>query len=282
MILEAIKSYWNYQKEDRPANHIGMSSLGHCGRQLAYKHHQVKGADLDWRSRVIFDDGDMHHTQIRKAISEGLVLNKSCYGLYGEEEEVNLGVLSGHIDGALIHDSTNCTNGQHKDMLLEVKSMNERGFSEFRRTRKLSFEYRAQVSAYLRASAMGHAYILVKNKNNGDMDYLIYEGEDELLDHRLSVLSDVLASTVPEDIRREYHADEGGELEWQCNYCPFVMLCWRHEGVVEVGNKKFKLKNNLAIQKASDVTEIVTTETEKKDESPKEKSKKNKKNRLAR
>lgn len=259
LILEAIKSYWNNQKEDRDPSHIGMSSLGHCGRQLAYKHHQVKGSDLDWRAKVIFDDGDMHHTQIRKAISEGLIMNKSCYGLFGEEEEVNLGQLSGHIDGALIHDSTNCNNTQHKDMLLEVKSMNDRGFTEFRRKRTLSFEYRAQVSAYLRAAALGYAYIIVKNKNNGDMDSMVYEGEDVLLDHRLDVLGNVLASEKPEDIRREYHADEAGELDWQCNYCPFVMLCWRHEGVVEVGAKKFKLVNKSVPQKLSDVTKIVTS-----------------------
>lgn len=249
MILQAIKAYWDDQRKDRPAGHIGMSAIGHCARQLAYSHHQMVGMPLEWRSKVIFDDGDLHHTQIRKALREGLVLNKSCYQLYGEEETVNLGELTGHIDGVLVHESEKCDNQSHKDMLLEVKSMNDRGFSEVRRAGKLlSFEYRAQVSAYLRAMALSHAIILIKNKNNGDMQTVIYEGEDVLLDDRLDKLSDVLKSATPEDILREYHADEDGKLPWQCNYCPYVFLCWRHEGVTQHGSHFYKIGQQSTLE----------------------------------
>jgi len=273
VIFDAIKAYWDYQKSDRPAGHIGMSGIGHCARQMAYQHHQVEGSPLEWRSKVIFDDGDMHHDQLRKALREGLVLTKSCYGLYGEEEEVCLGVLKGHIDGMLAHETEKCDNSQHKDMLLEIKSMNERGFAELKRTKTLSFEYRAQVSAYLRASGLGHALILVKNKNTGDMFTLIYEGEDELLDNRLNVLSEVLRSEAPEDLRREYHPEKDGDLDWHCNYCPFVMMCWRHEGVIQKGSHYFTIG-----QKTLPFSEIVnkkcqpvTTETDPTQENKKKK-----------
>lgn len=245
MIFDAIKAYWEDQKEDRAPDHIGMSAIGHCGRQLAYKFHGIPGIPLDWRTKVIFDDGDMHHEQLRRAIADGLVLTNSCYSLCGEEDEVTLGVLRGHVDGILVHDKEACQNSMHHDMLLEVKSMNDRSFNELKKTNKLSFEYRAQVSAYLRAGSLGRAYILAKNKNNGDIYCVVYEGEDDLLDNRLTVLGDVLASTTAEDIRREYHAKASGDLEWQCNYCPFVKLCWRHEGVVELSPRKYKLVDNL-------------------------------------
>lgn len=254
MILQAIKAYWDYQKSDRPEGHIGMSGIGHCGRQLAYTHHQCVGMPLDWRAKVIFDDGDLHHEQIRKALRDGLSLTKSCYQLYCEEEEVELGVLKGHIDGMLVHESEKCGNTGHRDMLLEVKSMNDRGFSELKRAGKLlSFEYRSQVSAYLRATGVDDALILVKNKNNGDMFTVVYQIEKALLDDRLDVLAKVKESKTPEDVEREYSADENGELPWQCNYCPFTFLCWRHEGVTQHGAHFYKIGQ----QTATDVPRIV-------------------------
>ena len=266
LIIEAIQKYWDSQASDRAPGHIGMSALGHCGRQLAYMHHQIQGNPLDWRAKVIFNDGHMHHDQIRKAIREGLVLNDSCYSLLSEEEEVNIGVLTGHIDGMLWHDDAACASKEHKTMLLEVKSMNDRGFQELKRTNKLSFEYRAQVSGYLRASQVGLAYILVKNKNTGELYHLIYEGEDVFLDSRLDVLGEAINSTYPEEVRREYQADADGKFDWQCNYCPFIRLCWRHEGIVEeTGPKKYKLVR----QNRADVTKTVTSDLKTTAESEK-------------
>ena len=241
MELEAIKEYWDYQKSDRPEGHIGMSLIGHCGRQLGYVHHKVPGLQLDWRAKIIFDDGNLHHTQIRKALREGLVLKDSCYSLVKEEETVALGSLKGHIDGILQHDHIKCKGGDHQTMLLEVKSMNDRGFQELKRTGVLQKEYGSQTSAYLRATGLRTACILAKNKNSGEMLRLYYTIDDVLLDERIGVLFSVGASDDPEAVPREYGPDARGRLPWQCNYCPFVNLCWRHEGVKNVGPHKYEL-----------------------------------------
>ncbi len=256
MELEAIKQYWDYKPADRAPGHIGMSGLGHCKRQLAYVKHEIKGQELDWRAKIIFDDGNLHHTQIRKALRDGLALMNSCYSLVKEEEEVKLGQLTGHIDGVLQHDDVQCSNDEHKTMLLEVKSMNDRGFGELKRTGELSREYKAQLSAYLRATGYKTACVLAKNKNTGEMLRLYVEADDVLLDERLAALSEVYASEEAEDVAREYEAKEDGTLPWQCNYCPFVNLCWRHEGVFSEGPKKFKLLTKIVEQERKVVQEL--------------------------
>ncbi len=181
MILNAIKSYWDSQKNDRPAGHIGMSAIGMCSRRLAYMHHEIPGIPLDWRAKIIFDIGNLYHKQLRKVLADGLTMTQPCTALIREEEEVRLGILTGHIDGVLAHDP-HCENEGHKSTLLEVKSMNERGFTELKKTGELSKDYRAQTSAYLRSTGYASATMLIANKNTGDMLSMQYSGNSELLD----------------------------------------------------------------------------------------------------
>ncbi len=257
MELEAIQAFWDYQKADRPPGHIGMSALGHCGRQNAYNYHEIEGRPLDWRAKIIFDDGHLHHDQIRKALREGLVLNESCYSLVREEEQVMLGVVPGHVDGVLQHDHIQCQDKDHFSMLLEVKSMNDRGFSELKRTGELSMEYASQTSAYLRATGLQAAVILAKNKNTGEMLRLVYQCDAKLLDARLQVLHSVLASEQPEAVSREYGPNGDGKLPWHCGYCPHTMLCWRENGVVMKGPHKYELLTKNVIDLHSGDTNSV-------------------------
>lgn len=265
MILQVIKEYWEYQKSDRPPGTIGMSAIGHCGRQLGYVKHLTFHQDHDWRAKIIFDDGNRHHDQIRKAIREGLALKNSCFSLVGEEEEVCLGILKGHVDGILKHDDEACKGQGHETMLLEVKSMNERAFEAFKKDRKLPYEYECQVSAYLRASGYDTADIVIKNKNTGEMDEMLYKENGELLDSRLEILAQVVDSNEPEDVQRDYSYDaKTGKLPWQCGYCPYVELCWRHEGVKEVGRHKYQVptayaKNIDTLRKLS--TKVANSDT---------------------
>jgi hypothetical protein len=247
MILDAIKDYWEYQKSDRPPGQISMSAIGHCARQLAYVKHLTFANQPDWRAKIIFDDGNRHHDQIRLALREGLILQKSCFQLIGEEQEVSLGMLKGHVDGILIHDDVECKDKGHESMLLEVKSMNDRAFAEFQRERKLPYEYECQVSAYLRGSGYDKACILVKNKNTGQMDQMIYTENAALLDSRLEMLAEVMASEEPEQISRDWAYDsKTGKLPWQCGYCPFVELCWRHEGLKQEAPHKYVIPTTYA------------------------------------
>lgn len=205
-----------------------------------------------WRSMMVFRDGDMAHTQLRELISEGLKSKTApltCYSLVDQEKKVSFEGIEGHVDGILKHDSEKCKDGAHHDMLLEVKSMNDRAFSELEKKKELGYEYRCQVSGYLAATGLEVAVILAKNKNNGDIIELLYRKEPDLLAERTSVVDLILLSQTPEDVQREYGPNTRGNLPWQCGYCPFVELCWRHESVIM--KKTFHYQVDLkAINKA--------------------------------
>lgn len=264
MFLDAIKDYFDQLPADRPPGHIGMSGIGHCSRQNAYVFHQIEGIPLDFRAKIIFSVGNTYHKELRKWLADGLAISKPCYSLVREEEEVILGSIKGHVDGVLLHDHVACQHPSHKTMLLEVKSMNDRGFNELRSTGKLSKEYGSQTSGYLRASGLDTALILVANKNTGELLTLEYKEDKELLDKRIELLTKVKESSCAEEVPREYGPkNSDGDLDWHCCYCPFVNLCWRHEGVVRVGDHKYRLNDKSAIQKLSEVTENVSESSKK-------------------
>ncbi len=236
-----IRAQLEKKVDARDPSTISMSSLGHCVRSLAYRHHHVEGRPLTWRSMMIFDDGNRAHEQIRSNLFLGLAGSTSlCHQLVEEEAEVELEGVVGHVDGILRHDKK-CpfTGPYHKDLLLEVKSMNDRAFREVVKIKELGFEYRCQVSGYLAAAKMEHAVIICKNKNTGEMAEFFYEVEEELVMERLQKLDSLHITEGPEDVEREYGPTKSGNLPWQCNYCPFVSICWRDFGVVEKKEKKW-------------------------------------------
>lgn len=245
--ISAIKRELEATPQDRDPSRLSMSSLGHCGRQLAYRYHGVAPEAFNWKSYMVFDDGDMHHAQLRLLLTTRLQKEDSCYQLEDQEKEVSYQGIPGHIDGLLKHNDEKCKDKTHTTMLLEVKSMNERAFAEIKKTKSLGYEYACQVSGYLAAHQLRYAVILAKNKNTGDLVEFIYECDLELLAKRLDVIESVVTAEDPEQVDREYGPNKAGNLPWQCGYCPFVKMCWRHEGVMEKKAHKYHLsygKNN--------------------------------------
>ena len=244
-ISDGIKHRLAKAVDKRDPSHITMSSLGHCARQLGYRYHGIEGTPLPWRTMMVFSDGDMAHNQLRAMIVESLKDSRSCWELVEQEKSVNYQGIIGHVDGVLAHKDQECHNTNHKPMLLEVKSMNDRGFKELAKTQEIGFEYRCQVSGYLAGLGLETAVILVKNKNNGELQEFIYHREDDLLSHRMGVIEAITLSQGPEDLIKEYQPNSRGNLPWQCGYCPFVQLCWRDYEVVQVKPNVWKVNVKL-------------------------------------
>lgn len=252
----------------RDSSKITMSSIGHCARQLAYRRHRVPGKDISWRALSIFEDGDYHHEVVRgwlaRALNPEVVTKageksyKSCYELIDEEREVEFCGIVGHIDGILKHDHARCPRegDEHKDYLLEVKSMNDRSFKETVRTRQMSWEYRCQVSAYLCALGLKYAIILLKNKNDSDMEMFRYTVEPSLVEQRFEKIDEVIASEDPESVAREYTPSDSGRLPWQCCYCPFIEICYRDFGLYEAKARKYTVDMERYLGKQSPPEDI--------------------------
>ncbi len=245
LLIPGIQAVLAEEVDARDPSNITMSSLGHCARQLAYRFFEVPGKPLSWRSYMVFDDGDMAHDQLRSLIYRAFTKLASCYKITSQEASVVHDGVGGHIDGMLIHDADKCSNSQHQNYLLEVKSMNDRGFQQLRKTKEIGFEYRCQVSGYLAAMGLQYAIILVKNKNNGDLAEFRYSREDGILQERMAVVESLCLSSTAEQVPREYSPNSKGNLPWQCGYCPFTQICWRDMELVEKKENKYQVNMKL-------------------------------------
>lgn len=101
--------------------------------------------------------------------------------------------------------------------------------------------YRAQVSAYLKATGLKDAVVLVKNKDTSDLREQVLTCDEKLLDERLRKLDEVLDSDTPDKVQREYGPDEDGALPWQCSYCSFVKTCWKDYQPIQEAEHKWIL-----------------------------------------
>ena len=228
-----------YKDGERDPTIISMSSLGHCGRQLAFRKLGHSGRPLTWRSKMIFHDGDLHHTSIRAMIIEALKSFMPCYKLEDQEKKVFLNngdypAIGGHVDGVLVHDANKCEwrEENHESMLFEFKSRNDRAFKEFE-DGKIDHSYLIQIYSYLYSLNLNKALVLAKNKNNGRLLEHIVELDKEELNKRLEVYKKVMEAKKPEDLPREYEPKKGGWLPWPCGYCPFIRTCWGSEYTLE-------------------------------------------------
>ena len=89
------------------------------------------------------------------------------------------------------------------------------------------------------------AVIIAKNKNTGDILEFLYTVERDILLSRMAVITSVAESQDPEEVKRDYGPNNRGNLPWQCNYCPFVKLCWREFEPEEKKGRKWHVDYKL-------------------------------------
>ena len=124
-VVTRIKKHLESLPPDRDESIISMSSIGHCGRQLAYRHHKVDPTPYTYSTQAAFQFGRMYHDVVRGWLKKALV--GSTHRLTDMEKDVLLQVwhgdgqhkdVCGHIDGIL-----RGRNKGHDHYLLEVKIM---------------------------------------------------------------------------------------------------------------------------------------------------------------
>ena len=242
MIIESVKKYLESLPPDRDPKKISMSSLGHCQRQLAYRHHGQAGRSLDWKALSIFDDGNKIHDQVRGWLRLALV--ESPFELVMEEADVEVATpkgrrVGGHCDGVL---KPRSASGP-APMLLEVKSMADYAFEKLVSSGELDEGYVVQATAYMRGLSLASALVLAKNKNTSELFEVVLKPNDAALDKRLAILDTVLDSESAPGVEREHKPNPKGFLPWQCGYCPFWKTCWEDYGPVEKSRNKVQLVN---------------------------------------
>jgi CRISPR/Cas system-associated exonuclease Cas4 (RecB family) len=234
-----------YNPEDSLKSMLRFSSSGKCPRAISYSMlFPEKKEPLSPRAISIFQLGHIVHDVERLIISE---VNE----LVDQEKEVYIEVdgfkIFGHIDGIL--------KLKNKDVLLDIKTVNERAWKEF--DREIPKDYIAQLNVYMYATGLREAYLWVYNKGTSHRKIVpvVYNQSvvDESIKRFKSAIHGFKTGELPErpyvynEVETEFYIER--TLPWQCSYCAFTKLCWPNFNKTVDNNGKIKYIQTILKEK---------------------------------
>lgn len=196
----------------QPRTHIGASQIGHaCDRRIWLDYHEEAQEEITPRGRRIFRVGKLLEELIREEL-ERLDM------VHIQDWQVPLSdpPLKGEADGIIK------IKGEGS-FILEIKSMNERGFKEILKKgcQQTHFQYWAQCQAYMGMSGLKEAILLVMNKNDQRLFAEKIPYDDRLYLALLEKTQRIMnASTIPKGFTLFEKPN------FVCSWCPYREKCW--------------------------------------------------------
>ncbi len=203
--------YW-YEAKYQPRNRLGLSEVGHkCPRWLWLKHKGHTGEAPEGRILRLFRLGELIEEQ---AIID---LKSAGYTIHSQQKEVNVDMLTGHIDGVIegLVEST----APH---LLEIKSSSKKRFGMLKEVgyEKWDEKYKAQIHIYMLTMKLNRCLVWVENKDTNEV-----HTERISLDRKFAlntlerVMATITSSTPP--------LRACPTPTWyEAKFCPFMKECW--------------------------------------------------------
>ena len=223
---------------------ITLSSAGKCQRQAMYRILGAKKHSWGWRQRITLEDGDYAHDQLRKYLRSALQ-TREHFRLVDQEKTVYLNVLGikirGHIDGKI---TRICDCAEHRDWprdcVLEVKTAGPSTYPKFSKG-DIPKDYKAQANAYMAALGITDTLFMVKDKGTGNFEFIPYKFDKEMMEQifeRLGRITRFIRGEGPStELDREHGPSERGYLPFECNYCDYVLKCWKDRSPKKLDKK---------------------------------------------
>lgn len=258
------------ETEQTQGSSLRLSSAGTCARKLAWANHLWEEIPpISSRAASIFALGHLLHDAERDLIREVAPLVR-------EEERVYLKIpdltqdlhqlhpivhpqtvrngngytlmVPGHVDGVLEFDDG--------PVLVDIKTTSTRSFGEMVKEGP-SYEYRAQLNAYMEATGIHQAWLWLYNKETSHRAAVPVPYDPRIVEEVKARFRRAALATPDNPPPREYAPKQelrkkeptGREyLPWQCSYCSFTSRCWSSEGfeMVLENNKPRWLRNTTS------------------------------------
>lgn len=219
MLIESLLENIKKEEKDREwMNPLRMSSAGNCQRKIAYQVHGYTPKPLTPRARMVFRLGDIIEAEL-KSLFEKYKIDKQFDITYPKEAyyfAIDDTVILGHVDGII---------GSPKKMILEIKSINDRGYKQLK-TEGVSYGYKCQANAYMHAKKIYTTLFIFYNKNTSHVQEIEVVYDPKLYEEIKNRFKLVITSTKDKLPDREYGPLDTGYLPYNCSYCPFVDHCW--------------------------------------------------------
>lgn len=235
-VADLIKrAYDNEKQDEKPRSYIGASIIGNsCEAMIGFSLRGFPNTDIDGQLRRIFRDGhriendvvaDMKKAKIEVMEKDPMNNRQWAFHSYG-------GHAVGHADGII-----EAPDGS--SWLLEIKSMNDRKFNEFKKNgvKASHRNYFSQMQFMMGMAQFEKGVLVVYNKNNSEYHSEIIEYDEFYYQSLRQKVENVL------DDRAEQISDDPSD--WRCRGCFKREVCWENKDLKKEHQTRKTCKNYL-------------------------------------
>tara|TARA_Y100000310_G_scaffold335338_2_gene417148 strand:+ start:50933 stop:51607 length:675 start_codon:yes stop_codon:yes gene_type:complete len=216
MLIEKIDKFYEKQPYNKERTAFYVSEADTCPRQIYYSFKNKPKAQLEARTRRIFEQGDYSHMRLMSALfSMGIV--KAVEITIPLNEQFN-----GRADAIITL--------EEESYVLEIKTTKDYAFKILE---KPTPAMEKQLQLYLHFFNIQKGILIVENKDTQELKEFVVEKNEELINKLLQqfdYLRDQIGSTVtpqkPENLE-----------PWKCKLCPYQFCKYF------TGEKKEEFKN---------------------------------------
>jgi hypothetical protein len=122
--------------------------------------------------------------------------------------------------------------------VLEVKTAGPSTYPKFSKG-DIPKDYKAQANAYMAALGITDTLFMVKNKATGNFEFVPYKFDKEMMERIFDRLGRITRFIRGEstELDREYSPDKNGYLPFDCNYCDYILNCWKNRNPRKLDKK---------------------------------------------
>tara|TARA_R110000744_G_scaffold196160_1_gene315336 strand:- start:6638 stop:7459 length:822 start_codon:yes stop_codon:yes gene_type:complete len=201
--------------DGKPSKRLGMATIGEdCTRKMWFRFRWAKQGHFTRRIKRLFDIGHAYEDQVVASLNEaGIIVSDEQFMVLG---------WGGHIVGFMDGVVTGVKEAPETPHLLEVKSMNDRNFKQFKKKgiRKSHPKYYSQAQAYCGKKGLTRILFACINKNDSE---IFTERLDYDQDHYKYVMGrgvDVVCSEIPPpNIIMD-------PTNFACKFCDYSDICY--------------------------------------------------------
>ena len=194
-------------------SYMGCSSLGgKCHRKIWLNFRWVYDAYIGKRTARIFERGELEEPRVIKDLRSVGIKIHSQQASFSDET----GHIKGHIDGM----ASNVIGAEQTYHLLEVKTMNGKRFSKYKKLglEKSDFTYWVQIHLYMGFAKLKRTLFIVTNKDTEERAYDRYRFDETVFKESVSKGHGILMTEYPPE-------KIGNKMYYDCKMCSAYNYC---------------------------------------------------------
>lgn len=222
----------------RPGGRLSPSSIGGCKRQAALRFLGVEGQiKVNPDTEAIFEHGHWVHHKWQTIFKDmQKVLGRKRFRCLSIEEKIQIPDL--YVGGALDARIEVKIKGRWETIIVDVKSINERGWGRVMDAQAPLEEHVEQLTTYGKAKDAKYGILLYENKNTQHFQPFIFEFDEEVW---------AKVERWAEDVIEDMEAKRLPDMHEECEHgtflyekCPYRGLCFGTSSIVQIRKRAYK------------------------------------------